>query len=375
MIARSTCVSVGVLLVVATIGNRVAGGEDWPRFRGVNGSGVSTSRRLPVEFGPEKNVVWKVSAPPGSSSPIISGGQLFFSSFEGDRRTLHCLDAATGKTLWTRFVTKAREEAATRPNGPATPTPASDGKSVFVLYPDVGLLCYSASGQERWRVELKPFHSMHGIASSLVIVDGLVIVVADQLAGSYMEALKADTGRVAWKTERVDGIIGGYSTPAVYRPAGGAAQLIVPGPLEVVGYEAVTGKRLWWINGVTNTPISLPVVWHDRAFVCEAVGEPVPFSILASFDKDKDGKISLAEVKSNTSMLRLIERIDKGWGSHKGLVGPDEWDKAFGSMVNKGGLVAIELGGLGDVTQTHIRWTYRKGMPSISSALVYDDLV
>ena len=161
----------------------------------------------------------------------------------------------------------------------------------------------------------------------------------------------------------------------MYRPSGGSPRLIVSGPLEVVGYDAATGKRLWWIDGVTNTPISLPVVWHERAFVCEAVGEPVPFSILAPYDKDKDGKISLAEVKSNVPMLRLIERIDKGWGNRKGLVGPVEWDKAFGSMVNKGGLVAIELGGSGDVTQTHVRWTYRKGMPSISSALVYDDLV
>jgi outer membrane protein assembly factor BamB len=372
---RSTSGCIGVLLVVAAVGNCAIGAEDWPRFRGVNGSGISTSHGLPVEFGPEKNVVWKVKAPPGSSSPVISHGQLFFSSFEGDRRTLHCLDAATGKPLWTHSVTKLREEAPTRPNGPATPTPACDGQSVFVLYPDVGVLGYSTSGQEKWRVDLQPFHSMHGISSSLVVVDGLVIVVADQLAGSYMAAYHADTGKVAWKLDRVDGIIGGYSTPSVYRPSGGAPRLIVSGPLEVVGYDAATGKRLWWVDGVTNTPISLPVVWHDRVFVCETVAEPIPFSILASFDKDKDGKISLAEVKSNLPMLRLLERIDKGWGNGKGVVGPAEWDKAFGSMVNKGGLVAIELGGSGDLTQTHIRWTYRKGMPSISSALVYDDLV
>ncbi|HUE14754.1 MAG TPA: PQQ-binding-like beta-propeller repeat protein, partial [Planctomycetaceae bacterium] len=146
MYARSISVCAGVLLLVAAFGNCAIGAEDWPRFRGVNGSGISTSHGLPVEFGPEKNVVWKVKTPPGSSSPVISRGQLFFSSFEGDRRTLHCLDAATGKPLWTQSVTKLREEAATRPNGPATPTPACDGQSVFVLYPDVGVLGYSTSG-------------------------------------------------------------------------------------------------------------------------------------------------------------------------------------------------------------------------------------
>jgi outer membrane protein assembly factor BamB len=366
---------IGVFLLIAAMGSQVAIGEDWPRFRGVNGTGVSTSRDLPIEFGPGKNVVWKIDAGKGSSSPIISHGRLYFTSFDGDQRTLHCVDAATGKAQWARSVKKVRVEIASRPNGPATPTPAADGENVFVLFPDVGVLCYSASGQEKWRVTLEPFHSMHGVASSLVTVDNLVILVVDQLEKSYVAAFKAETGALAWRSERVNGITGGFSTPAVYRPSGGAPQLIVSGPFEVVAYEAVTGKRLWWINGITNAPISVPVIWHNRAIVCEPVGEPVPFAMLAPFDKDKDGKISLAEVKSNVTMSRLIERIDKGWGNHKGLVGAAEWDQAFGKFVNKGGLVAIELGGSGDATQTHIRWSYRKAVPYIPSALVYDDLV
>jgi outer membrane protein assembly factor BamB len=363
------------LVSVAAMANQAIGSDDWPRFRGVNGAGVSSSHGLPVEFGPGKNVLWKVDAPHGSSSPIISNGLLFFSSYSGDERTLHCLDAATGKVRWTRSVKKVRTETATPPNGPATPTPVAKADAVYVFFPDAGVVAYSLSGDEKWRVDLQPFHSMHGIASSLIAVDDLVIVVADQLAGSYITALKADSGKVAWKQERVDGLAGGYSTPAVYKPASGATQLIVSGPLEVVGYDAGTGKRLWWISGVTNAPISLPVIWHDRVFVCEELGELLPFSILAPFDKNKDGKISLEEVKSNIPISRLIERIDKGWGKHNGVVGAEEWDKAFGSFVNKGGLVAIELGGLGDATKTNVKWSYQKGMPSIPSALIYDDLV
>jgi outer membrane protein assembly factor BamB len=373
--AASKSLLIGVLLLVAVTATRDATGEDWPRFRGANGTGVSTSRGLPTEFGPEKNVAWKIEAGKGSSSPIISHGRLFFTSFDGDERTLHCLDAATGKLQWGRSVKKIRVEIASRPNGPATPTPASDGENVFVLYPDVGVLCYSALGQEKWRITLEPFHSMHGVASSLVTVDNLVIVVVDQLDGSYIAAFKSDSGALAWKTERVNGITGGFSTPAVYRPSSGPAQLVVSGPFEVVGYEVATGKRVWWINGITNAPISVPVIWHNRAFVCEPVGEPVPFAMLAPYDKDKDGKISMAEIKSDVTMSRLLERIDKGFGNHTGFVGAAEWDKAFGKFVNKGGLVAIELGGTGDATQTNIRWSYRKAVPYIPSALVYDDLV
>jgi outer membrane protein assembly factor BamB len=375
MITLANSLRAGVLVLVAAIGTRAQGAEDWPRFRGVNGTGVSTSRGLPAEFGPAKNVRWKIDASHGSSSPIISRGLLFFSSYDGDQRTLHCLDAASGKERWTRSVKKLRQENATPPNGPATPTPATDGELVFVLYPDVGVLCYSASGEERWRVDLQAFHSMHGIASSLVTIDKLVIVVADQLAGSYIAALRADSGKIAWKADRADGLTGGYSTPSVYRSKSGQLSLIVSGPLEVVGYDVATGKRLWWITGVTNSPISVPVIWHDRAFVSEEVGEPLPFSVLLPLDKNKDGKISLDEVKSNIPIMRLIERIDAGWGDHKGVIGPAEWDKAFGSRLNKGGLVALDLGGSGDATGTHVRWSYRKSIPTIPSALVYEDLL
>jgi outer membrane protein assembly factor BamB len=365
----------GVLLVSAVLANGARGGEDWPRFRGKNGSGVSTSRGLPADFGSGKDVRWKVASSHGSSSPIVAGGQLYFSSFDGDQRTLHCLDAATGKVHWAQTVKRIRQENATPPNGPATPTPVTNGDFVFVLYPDVGVICYTAAGVERWRIDMQPFHSMHGIASSLMTIDNLVIVLADQLAGSYIAALKIENGQIAWKSERADGLTGGYSTPSVYHPKNGPPQLIVSGPLEVVAYDPLTGKRLWWINGVTNSPISVPVIWHDRVFVCEDVGEAVPFSLMASFDKNKDGKISLDEVKSNVPMKRLVERIDSGWGNHSGAIGAAEWDKAFGGMVNKGGLVALDLGGSGDATQTHVRWSYRKGMPTIPSALVYDDLV
>jgi outer membrane protein assembly factor BamB len=374
VIARANALCAAALLV-PFFANASLGGEDWPRFRGVNGTGVSASHNLPIEIGPKKNLVWKIASPKGSSSPIIAGGQLYFSSYEGKQRTLHCLDPATGKTRWTRSVTKLREENATPPNGPATPTPASDGKQVFVLYPDAGVVCYTPSGQEKWKVDLQPFRSMHGIGSSLMTVDGLVIVVADQLADSYMTALNAETGKQVWKSDRLDGVTGGYSTPSVYQAADGSKRLVVSGPLEVVGYDPATGKRLWWISGVTNAPISVPIVWHDRVFVCEALGEPIPFSLMASADKNKDGKISLEEVKSNVPMTRLVERIDKGWGNHTGVIGPAEWDKAWATMLNKGGLVALQLGGTGDVTKTNIRWTYGKGMPSISSPVIYDDLI
>ncbi|MGH6961279.1 MAG: hypothetical protein ACREE7_12395, partial [Dongiaceae bacterium] len=74
----------------------------WPQFRGPNGSGVSDARGLPVKFGPKQNVAWKTAVPPGSSSPILAGGNLFLTAHEGKERLVLCLDKRSGKIRWRR---------------------------------------------------------------------------------------------------------------------------------------------------------------------------------------------------------------------------------------------------------------------------------
>ncbi len=99
--------------------------SDWPRFRGPNGSGVSESTGLPVEFGPNKNVVWKTPLPEGHSSPIISGNHIFLTMAEGGTRVdagrkkfvdqggkLYTvgLDRRNGEILWKKQAPRPRLE-------------------------------------------------------------------------------------------------------------------------------------------------------------------------------------------------------------------------------------------------------------------------
>jgi hypothetical protein len=46
--------SLVLILTIPACGTAQTAGEDWTRFRGENGSGVSASKGLPAEFGPEK---------------------------------------------------------------------------------------------------------------------------------------------------------------------------------------------------------------------------------------------------------------------------------------------------------------------------------
>src|SRR5437879_110217 len=84
--------------------------SDWPRFRGLNGTGISSDRGLPAELSRDRNVLWKTKTLKGNSSPIIVNGRLWITGYEGDQRALLCYDARTGALLWRREVTKARTE-------------------------------------------------------------------------------------------------------------------------------------------------------------------------------------------------------------------------------------------------------------------------
>ncbi len=191
-----------LVLVVALQPAVCTRGDDWSRFRGPDGAGISEAAAVPAALDAEKNLLWKVNCPPGTSSPIVVGNRLFLTALRGDERLVQCLDGTTGETRWTKSVRKQRDEVATPPCGPATPTPAADASNVYAFFTDFGLVCYSHEGEDRWRVTLGPFQSFHGVSSSLVVAEGRVIVLVDQLQDSFLAAdgrlLLIDTeGRIA----------------------------------------------------------------------------------------------------------------------------------------------------------------------------------
>ena len=74
--------------------------QEWTQFRGPNGSGISDSTNLPVEFGPDKNCLWKTLLPAGHSSPVIGRDRIFLTGFEGEKLFRIGFDRKTGKLLW-----------------------------------------------------------------------------------------------------------------------------------------------------------------------------------------------------------------------------------------------------------------------------------
>src|SRR5690348_7902999 len=141
---------------------------------------------------------------------------------------------STSKKIWRREAPRDREEPVEHTNGPASPSPVTDGSNVHVFFGDFGLLSYGPEGKERWRLPLGPFNNVNGHGSSPILANGKLVLICDQDTGSYLLAVDAVRGRVMWKTMRPE-YTRGYATPAVYQPKNGPAELIVPGSFEPTG--------------------------------------------------------------------------------------------------------------------------------------------
>ncbi len=240
--------------------------EDWSRFRGPNGSGVSTTANLPVEFGPETNVVWKTPLPFGHSSPVLTSDRIYLTGARDERLLTIALDRASGRLLWEREAPRARAEKLDSRNGPAAPSPVTDDRDVYVFFADFGLISYDRSGRERWRVPLGPFNNVYGMGASPILVDDLVVLVCDQSTHSFIAAFGKKDGVLRWKTSRSEAR-SGHSTPVLYENDRGERQILVPGSLLLAAYSAKTGEKVWWVHGLPWEMKSTPVLDGSMLFI------------------------------------------------------------------------------------------------------------
>src|ERR1044071_5340485 len=291
-----------LMVAIFCIGNSFA--EDWSQFRGPNGTGISATVGLPVEFGPERNVVWKTPVPPGPSSPVLSRDRIFMTGFEGNKLFTICVDRQTGKLLWQREVPRNRTNRLQKPNNPASPSPVTDGNNVYAFFQGFGMIAYTREGKERWQLPLGPFNTFFGMGASPILAGDLVVMPCDQDTNSFLVAVDKNTGRVRWKVDR-PWVISGYSTPILYKPKDGPAQIIIPESFQLTAYSVDKGEQLWWVRVLACEMKSIPVLDGDTLYINgwglpeNQPGKQVmipPFEeILPKYDADKDGRITMAE--------------------------------------------------------------------------------
>jgi outer membrane protein assembly factor BamB len=363
-------VSMLVLLVMAAS----AWGQGWQQFRGPGGGGVAGGVRIPDAFSPDKNVVWKMEAPAGKSSPVVAGRTIFLTGYEGEKLLTLGVDAASGRELWRRDVPRRRTLARNKLNDAAVPTPVTDGRNVYVFFSDFGFVAYNRNGKELWRKEVTLEGSMHGHASSPVLAGGVLILAADQERGSFLMGVDPATGRERWRTERPGSVAGAYTTPVPFVREKGGAQVVVGGDGEIVGYSTATGEKLWWVKGLPIQPKASPTVSGGTIYYAVPAlfegGLPQWAAVIRS-DKDGDGKLSLAEAPGGPirDNFRQIDTDGDGFWTER------EWTEFYNMGTRKGYLLAIRPEGSGDVTEQATLWKADKGLPVVPTPVVHGGVV
>jgi len=372
------------ILVLAAAVSFAASDTDWSRFRGPNGTGVSNTSGLPAEFGPDKNVVWKTTVPSGHSSPVLTDTRIFMTGAEGQKLFVLALDRASGKELWRQEVPRRNSERLENVNGPASPSPVTDGERVFAFFQSFGLIGFTADGKELWRMPLGPFNMFYGFGASPILVDGTLILPVDQDTGSYLLGVDPKTGKQRYKIDR-PGVISGYSTPTVYQPKDGGKQILIPESFQLSAYDAKDGRRVWWVRGLACEMKSVVSIEGDTAWI-NGWGFPqnqpgtqvptIPFEEgLKVYDKNKDGVIAEDEVTGGPPALDKMLSPKYGFpafdGNRNHQLDAGEWGVMRSMLAAENGLLAIKLGGKGDVTEGAIKWKYQRPVPQVPSTLVY----
>ena len=344
--------------------------NEWPQFRGPNGTGVAEGFALPAEFSSTKNLVWKVAVPFARSSPVVTADRVFMTASEADKLITLALDRKTGKVLWRHDAVRARHMPIYKANDAASPSPVSDGTNVFVFFAELGLISYGPTGNERWRVPLGPFNSFYGMGGSPVLAGNTLVMVCDQRTDSFIIAVDTRNGKVLWRKNRSN--FEAYSTPAIYKPKDGPTQVIVLGSQSVDGYSLDKGERLWWVSRIGSYPKGVPVLGADMVYVTADGGDDPflpPFDeALKQHDANKDQRVHREEMKSEKEGSEHFGWLD---ANNDGYIERAEWDFVRNSTTLGHGLTAVRLAGTGDLTSSNVVWRVQKAYPSIPSPLIY----
>jgi len=246
---------------------------------------------------------------------------------------------------------------------------------VFVFFAELGLISYGPDGKERWRLPLGPFNSFYGMGGSPVLADNTLVMVCDQRTDSFIIAVDARNGTELWKKSRPN--FEAYSTPAIYTPKDGPAQVLVLGSPTLDAYSLDKGERLWWVTKVGTYPKGVPIVGPGMVYVT-ADGSDEPFfppfdDNLKANDKDKDQRLSREELKSIPEATEHFGWVD---ANNDGYIDRSEWDFIRDYSTSSGhGLSAVRLGGQGDLTSTNVVWRLKKSYPSIPAPLIYQGVM
>jgi outer membrane protein assembly factor BamB len=296
----------GFLLMSYTLFTSTLQAQEWTRFRGPNGQGISDAKTIPVKWTPS-DYNWKIELPGGGhSSPVLWGDKIFITS--GDAKNggviLLALSANNGSVLWQKQYT-LNTYRLNKLNSYATSTPSVDADHVYVLWttPEESILAaLDHAGTEIWNRTFEGVKCQHGAGSSPIVYDDKVIftheheITTSKDAKSAWIAVDRKTGQTRWTLERRTGPKTSYSTPCIYTRANEPAQLIFASNSHgLAGVDPGTGAVIWEIaSALPARVVASPVIANE--LVIGACGDGgLGKRLIAIRPGARDGSVQAAE--------------------------------------------------------------------------------
>ena len=272
----------GTFCLISVSLGQVSKANDWLRFRGDNGQGIS-SETVAVKWSAKKNIKWQCELPgPGSSSPVISKGKVFITCFSGVNegqqdisklvRHVLCIDQKDGSIIWEHKIKATQPEDPYRgfltEHGYASNTPVIDNGRIFVYLGKSGIYAYDLDGKKLWSKNLGTGSTRRkwgSAASPIVVGENLVVSAAEESLAVY--GLDPKTGKQNWISEG-DSLEMAYATPVLMTSKDGRADLVLPVPGEIWGMNPESGKLRWYAStNITGNISPSPVIGNETVYV------------------------------------------------------------------------------------------------------------
>jgi outer membrane protein assembly factor BamB len=256
--------------------------ENWPQWRGPRLNGVSAEKSVPLKWSTAENITWKLPMPSRSgATPIIWGNQIFLNvatEMTTGELELWSVDRDNGEVQWKRPIAGGNNQQ--RKQNMSSPSPVTDGTTLWVMT-GVGVLkAFDLKGTELWARNIQEDYGRFGLnwgyASSPLLHRGALYVQV--LHGmktddpSYVMKIDGKSGKTIWRVERPTAAIqespDSYTTPALVQN-GNTTEIVITGGDIVTSHDPETGKELWRSNGLNpeNNPnyriIASPLVVGD----------------------------------------------------------------------------------------------------------------
>ena len=285
-----------IAFIFVAVLNSVTAAENWPQWRGPALNGVSGEKNLPVRWSKSDNIAWKVDLPAWSgSTPIVWGDRVFLNVAEDLRQRdgvnlfLWCIDRTNGAILWRRPIGGGNHQE--RKQNMSSPSPVTDGAHVFVMTGTGILKSFDFDGREQWARDIQREYGRFGLnwgygSSPLLAGDALYVQVLHGMRtrdASYLLRIDTTTGKTVWRVERPTPARfespDAYTTPALLR-YGGSTEIVVTGGDVVTGHDPATGRELWRAGGLnpyddsSHRIVASPVV-HGELIVTPTRERPM----------------------------------------------------------------------------------------------------